>query len=81
MTDPILTKLTTLRDAYALHLARLELSDMDPLFRRVNMKQMRDAIAELDRQIARCEEEQEERQPLHCDVTEAKRYADTHEQE
>lgn len=52
MTDPILSQLTTLRNAYALHLARLEVSDMDPLFKRVNMKQAREAVEELERQIA-----------------------------
>jgi len=52
MTDPIALQLARLRDAYAVHLVRLEASDMDPLFRRVNMKQMREAVEELDRQIA-----------------------------
>jgi len=71
--DRIAVLLIELRNQYERHLIRLDASDMDPLFRRANMKQMREAIAELERQIAHYE-------PLHCDIDAAKRYADCHEQ-
>jgi hypothetical protein len=77
MTDPILTQLITLRDTFALHLARLDVSDMDPLFKRVTMKQTREAVEELERQIGSLEPRTD---PLHDDISEAKRYADCHEQ-
>jgi len=83
MPDPILTQLTTLRDYYALHLVRLELSDMDPLFKRSAMKQTREAVEELDVQIANTERSREEEiggEALECSIDQTKRYADCHEQ-
>jgi len=77
MTHPILSSLTDLRARYARHLERVEASDMDMLFKRVRMKELRAALEELDSQIAK-EEAGGER--LHCDISEAKRYADCHEQ-
>lgn len=56
MTDPILTQLIRLRDLYALYLTRLEASNKHPLFKRAEMKQIREAIQELDAQIATREE-------------------------
>ena len=70
MIDPIPLQLARLRDAYALYLARLEWSDMDPLFRRSAMKQVREGIDELDRQIAN---EEQRVEPLQCDVDAYKR--------
>jgi len=75
--DPIPLQLARLRDAYVLHLVRIEASDMDPLFRRAAMKMTQQGIDELERQIANLEAPAER---LHDDVYEAKRYADCHEQ-
>jgi len=65
MPDPIPIQLARLRARYARHLRRLEASDMDPLFRRVNMKQMREAVEELDQQI---EKEEVVGERLHDDI-------------
>jgi hypothetical protein len=56
MTHPILSRLTELRLRYARHLERLEASDMDALFKRVRMKELRAGLEELERQIAKEEE-------------------------
>lgn len=50
--DPILTQLITLRDAYALHLARVSIALMDKLFKQGCVEDLRKAIGELDKQIA-----------------------------
>lgn len=73
MSNPILPQLARLRDAYVLHLTRLELSDMDPIFKQVAVRRTRAGIAELETQIANCE-------LVHDDIDAAKRYADCHEQ-
>ena len=84
MSDPILVMLTRLRDFYAIEYTQIQigtsiLPDIK-VSKRMQMAACENAIAELDRQIAALTEEQEEREPLHCDVSASKRYADTHEQ-
>ena len=73
MTDPIPVQLAKLRDYYAAYLTRLEASDMDNIFKRAAMKQTREGIAELDRQIANCE-------PLQCDVEAEGKYGFSNEE-
>ena len=74
MTDPILLLLRRLRDLYQLQLDEQRLLPT-PIY-----WEYRDAIAELDRQIAAGMEEREEEAPqLHDDISEGKRYADQHE--
>ena len=49
--DPILSLLTTLRDFYSLHLARLAVMPGDLLFREARERTMREAIGELNKAI------------------------------
>jgi len=78
MNTSIITQLTDLRARYTRHLARLEASDMDPLFKRYAMRQTQQGIDELDVQIAK--EEEQGAEPLHDDISEAKRYKDCQKQ-
>ena len=80
MPNSILSYLTDLRARYARQLQHIEASDMDPLFRRIRMKELRAGIEECDRQIANEIEEEDARQPLECDIEASKRYQDCHEQ-
>lgn len=88
MTDPILLLLTRLRDLYAMHLAALLGNHTGLTLRQIpeearKAKDFQEAIAELDTQIARCVEEEEQEpppyHPVQDDIDLAKRYADQHE--
>lgn len=78
MTSRIIEELKILRDAYALYLVQTHQFTQSSYTER---DMVRAAISELDTQIAaRTEEQEQEGPPLHCDVTQAKRYMDAHEQ-
>lgn len=75
MTDPILLLLTRLRDLYLVDYARVSgatIVIIDPVCRLKHIQVLKEAISELDLQIARCVEE-ERREPLHDDISLYKR--------